>query len=72
MEELARYRCVGDDETPLIVVEWRYVHLSRSGDGTRRHLGARRLTLETGEIVRYVGDDLFEVVDSGELLRRLR
>jgi len=72
MEELARYRCVGDDETPIIVVERRYVHLSRSGNGTRRHLGARRLTLETGEVVRLVGDDLFEVVDTGELIRRLR
>lgn len=72
MEELARYRCVGDDETPIIVVERRYVHLSRSGNGTRRHLGACRLTLETGEAVRHVSDDLFQVVDSGELIRRLR
>jgi hypothetical protein len=72
MEELARYRCMSDDETPVIVVERRYVHISRGGSGTRRQLGARRLTLETGEMVRYIDDELFEVVHSGELVRRLR
>lgn len=71
MEELGRYRCVGDDGTRLTVVEYRYVHVTRDKSGTRRHLGARQLALETGEAVRYIDAETFEVIDSGELLRRL-
>ncbi|MBY8822814.1 hypothetical protein [Sphingomonas colocasiae] len=71
MEELARYRCIGDDGTRVAVVEYRYVHLARSSTGTRRHLGATKLTLETGEPVRYIDEACFEVIDSGELIRRI-
>jgi len=71
MEELARYRCVGDDGTPVAVVEYRYVHTARGDNGIRRHLGATKLTLETGEPVRYIDPVSFEVIDTGEMIRRL-
>jgi hypothetical protein len=71
MEELARYRCVGDDGTRIAVVEYRYVHMARDSVGTRRHLGATKLTLETGEPVRYIDPDRFEVIESGEMIRKL-
>jgi len=71
IEELARYRCVGDDGTRVAVVEYRYVHMARDSAGTRRHLGATKLTLETGEPVRYIDDGCFEVIDSGEMIRRV-
>ncbi len=71
MEELARYRCVGDDGTRVAVVEYRYVHTARGDNGIRRHLGATKLTLETGEPVRYIDPVSFEVIDTGEMIRRL-
>ncbi|MBI0477400.1 hypothetical protein D9601_18825 [Sphingomonas sp. MA1305] len=69
-EESARYRCVGDDGSPLIVVEYRHVGQLDTDAGPRRYPGARRLALSTGEPVRYIDACTFEVIDSGELLRR--
>lgn len=71
IEELARYRCVGDDGTRVAVVEYRYVHMARDGNGVRRHLGATKLTLETGEPVRYIDPASFEVIESGEMIRKV-
>ena len=72
MEEvIARYRCIGDDETPLVVLEYRHLHQAHSSKGVRRHLGARRLALGNGAAVRYIDAETFEVIESGELLRRL-
>ena len=69
-EELARYRCAGDDGTPLIVVEYRHIFTSSEGGKTRRHHGARWLALLDGEPVRHIDGETFEVVASGEMLRR--
>jgi hypothetical protein len=33
--------------------------------------GARRLMLSTGEVVRYIDPETYEVVMSGELIRRI-
>src|SRR3546814_1831784 len=55
MEELARYKCLGDDGSNVVVVEYRYVHNSHAENGSpRRYPGARHLILTTGEPVRYV------------------
>ncbi|CUS43237.1 MAG: hypothetical protein V4610_19220 [Pseudomonadota bacterium] len=73
MEELARHRCHGDDGTTVTVVEYRYVHIGQSQGGTpRRYPGARQMALTTGQAVRYVDAETFEVVGSGELLARIR
>jgi hypothetical protein len=72
MEEvLARYRCIGDDGTRLVVVERRHMQTVEGPAGARRQIGARRLALEDGAAVRYIDAGLFEVIDTGELLRRL-
>lgn len=70
-EERARYQCASDDGTWLTVVEYRYVHISRTEGKVRRHLGAARLALTDGEPIRYVDRQTFEIVRSGELLCRL-
>lgn len=69
-EESARYRCEGDDGSPLTVVEYRHVGHANTEAGRRRYPGARRLALSTGQLVRYVDAVTFEVVDTGELVRR--
>lgn len=70
-EELARYRCSSDDGTYLTVVEYRFVDIARREGKVRRRLGAARLALMDGEPIRYVDPQTFEIVRTGELLRRL-
>ncbi len=70
MEEIGRYRCTGDDGTPLTVVEYRYIFTTESEAGVRRQPGSRWLSLLDGEPVRYIDAETFEVTGSGELLRR--
>lgn len=70
-EALAHYRCAGDDGTYVTVVEHRHVAIEKGPAGVRHRPGARRLALTTGEAVRYIDAQTFEVVASGELLRRL-
>lgn len=70
-EVLARWRCLGDDGTRLVVVERRHMRSVQGETGPRRQIGARRLELEDGTAVRYIDVQTFEVVDSGEILRRL-
>lgn len=68
--ETARIPCFGDDGTPLAVVEYRHSEVSSTKAGARVLVGARRLALSTGEAVRYIDENTFEVIASGELLRR--
>ena len=70
MEEIARHRCTGDDGTPLVVVEYRYIFTTEGEAGVRQQRGAAWLSLLNGEPVRYVDADTFEVTSSGEMLRR--
>lgn len=71
VEEMARYRCTGDDGAPLVVVEYRYIFTTNESDvGVRQHRGAAWLSLLDGEPVRYIDAETFEVTGSGELLRR--
>lgn len=69
-EELSRHRCLGDDGTILTVIEYRHVDTIPGASGTRIYPGARRLALSTGEPVRYIDSETFEVIASGEMLRR--
>ena len=69
-EQIARYRCTGDDGTPLVVIEYRYLFTSEGEAGVRRHRGAAWLSLLDGEPVRYIDAETFEVTRSGEMLRR--
>ena len=68
IEELARHRCTGDDDSLLFVVEYRHVFTSNGGTGPRHHRGASWLTLLDGEPVRYIDGQTFEVIATGEIL----
>ena len=70
MEEIARHRVTGDDGSPLVVVEYRYIFTTEGEAGVRRQPGAAWLTLLDGEPVRYIDAETFEVTSTGEILRR--
>lgn len=70
IEERARYRCVDDDGTPLIVVEYRHCQIQRGGGRTRFHKGATWLSLLNGDAVRYLDPKSFEVIATGEVIMR--
>lgn len=69
-EAVARYRCLGDHGFPFTVIEFQHFATIQTPAGIRRQQGARRLTLGAGEAVRYIDARTFEVVPTGELLRR--
>ena len=69
--EFARFRCLGDDGSSLIVIDVRHSNLVKGPSGARSFPGARRLMLSTGEVVRYIDPETYEVVVSGELIRRI-
>lgn len=68
--EISRTRCVGDDGSPLSVVEYQHIDRRETGSGERTYPGARRLALASGDPVRSLGDGVWEVIATGEVLRR--
>lgn len=70
-EVLGRFRVAGDDGSWLTVVELRHHGEVETARGACRLIGSRRLELSTSEAVRPLGRDLFEVIGTGELLRRV-
>lgn len=68
--EISRTRCVGDDGTPLVVIEYQHVENRRTENGERTYPGARRSALASGEAVRPLGDGVWEVIATGEVVRR--
>ena len=70
-EEIGRYRCSGDDETPLVVIEYRLIELEESYGAVRRRLGPREVRLQFGEELRLIDARTFEVPTTGELIRRI-
>ena len=69
--EIARWRCRTEDESIVTVVEYQYVAAQLPGALARHYPGARRLALSTGEVVRYIDATVFELVETGEMLRRI-
>lgn len=70
-QEIARWRCVGDDGSTVMVIEFRHAPTPTPGRPVRAYPGARRLALSTGEPVRYIDATTFEVIATGELLGRI-
>ena len=70
-KEIARWRCRTEDESLVTVVEYQHVAAQIPGAPTRRYPGARRLALSTGAVVRYIDATLFELVETGDMLRRI-
>lgn len=69
--EIARWRCATEDESGAVVIEYQHVPAPVRGVPPRDYPGARRLALSTGEQVRYIDAATFEIVETGELLRRI-
>ncbi|KKW90357.1 hypothetical protein [Sphingobium chungbukense] len=70
-EIMERFRVIGEDGSWLTVFDLRHHGEVETARGARRLIGSRRLELSTGEAVRSLGQDLFEVVATGELLHRV-
>lgn len=68
--ETATYKVMGDDDTCLIVKQYSYRRTQDTGSGRRTYPGSRRLALLSGEAVRYIDSLTFEVIATGEMLRR--
>lgn len=68
--EISRTRCVGDDGSPLVVIEYQHVERRQTDNGERSYPGARRWALASGEAVQPLGDGVWEVIATGEVLRR--
>lgn len=69
--EISRTRCVGDDGSPLVVIEYQHVERRQTDNGERSYPGARRWALASGEAVRPLGDGVWEVIATGEVLRQV-
>jgi hypothetical protein len=68
--EISRTRCVGDDGSPLVVIEYQHVERRQTDSGERNYPGARRWALTSGEKVRPLGDGVWEVIATGEVLQQ--
>jgi hypothetical protein len=69
-KEIARWRCLTEDESLVTVIEYQHVAAPIPGAPARHYPGARRLALSTGEVARYIDAVRFELVETGEMLRR--
>ncbi|WP_066806818.1 hypothetical protein [Sphingomonas asaccharolytica] len=67
--ETSRTRCIGDDGSTLVVIEYQHIDHRRPMAASACP-GARRATLAGGEPVRSLGDGVWEVIATGEVLRR--
>jgi hypothetical protein len=70
-KEIARWRCRAEDESFVTVIEYQHVAAPAPGAPPRHYPGARRLALSTGEAARYIDAAIFELVETGEMLRRI-
>ena len=70
-KEIARWRCRTYDESFVTVIEYQHVAGPAPDASARRYPGARRLALSTGEVARYIDAVTFELVETGEMLRRI-
>lgn len=68
--EISRTSCVGDDGSPLTVIDYQHIDRRQTDGGERTYPGARRSALASGEAVRPLGDGVWEVIATGEVLRR--
>lgn len=73
IEQIAKHACVGEHSaTQVMVMEYRHIYMAGEPNDVREHPGSVLLALSNGEPVRSVdGTDLFEVIATGELLRRV-
>lgn len=59
-----------DDGSCLDIIEYQHFRIVDMDIGVREYPGARRLVTENDEPVRYIDKMTFEIIDTGELVRR--
>jgi hypothetical protein len=64
-------RLLAEDGSWLKAVEARRVDYIETPRGLRKHIGRRHWRLDTGEALRPLGTDLFEISATGEVLERI-
>ncbi|MEH6715199.1 hypothetical protein [Parasphingorhabdus flavimaris] len=69
-KELAHYRCIANDGSGLYVIEYQHFRIVDMDSGVRHYPGARRLVTADDEPVGYIDGMTFEIIDTGELVRR--
>jgi len=69
--EISRTRCIGDDGSPLVVIEYQHVERRQTDSGERSYPGARRWALASGEPVQPLGDGIWEAIATSEVVRRV-
>lgn len=69
-KELVRYRCMTDDGCYLDIIEYQHFRTVDTDNGVRQYPGARRLVTDNEEPARYIDEMTFEIIETGELLRR--
>lgn len=68
-KELNRIACLGNDGRSLTAVRFQYFEISETKKGLRRHPGASCIELTSGEGVRQLDNEYFEVIATGEIIR---
>ncbi|MDR7040497.1 MULTISPECIES: hypothetical protein [Methylobacterium] len=70
--ELERFEAQAEDGTLHMIIAWQT--FTRSGGLSGSHVlkDQRRYSLLNGAGVDWLGDDLFQVIRSGEVLRRMK
>ena len=67
-KELERIECRDDEGRSLTVIRFRFFEIVETGKGTRKRPGAIGLELTTGEALRQVDKNCFEVIDTGAFI----
>ncbi len=70
-ELLEEIRCRNGADREVRVIWFRFIVIENTEMGLRKHLGAQGWKTASGEPVRCLGRDLYEVVSSGDLLERV-
>lgn len=70
-EELERIPCRDEACEQVLVIHYQHVTAVKAAAGIRHRKGAQGWELSTGEPVRIVDANLYEVESTGELLSRL-
>lgn len=70
-EVISRVPCRDNAGIPVEVIKYRYMAVSASSRGERRHLGAIQWRTDDDRPVRQIDSDLYEIELSGDLLERV-
>ena len=70
-KQLEEIVCRGEAGRTVRIIHFRFVTTEATANGPRDRIGAHEWQTVSGEKVKLIDADLYEVASSGELLRRL-